>query len=158
MQLCVETIIPLPQDEVFAFHQSPAHLGILMAEWKPFRLLHCRDTVALGGETWFEENVFGCLPVVMGFRCTAFEAPLFFEDTLIHGPFKTFVHRHEFELVDDGTCVRDRLDVQLPLKYGGPVMEFALLASQFRRVLAYRHEMLHRLVREGGLSAAGGTL
>jgi ligand-binding SRPBCC domain-containing protein len=150
MELIFEHHVPRPRDLVFAFHENPRHLELILTDWKPFRLLHCNESILPGSETWVEETTFGILPVVLGYRHVVYEPPVRFGEELIHGPFRRFSHIHEFEsLVDGGTIVRDRLDVVVPWQFGGALAMRAVAAPRLRRVFALRGRALQKLAANG---------
>ncbi len=162
MELLFEHHIDLARDAVFAFHENPAHLELIMADWRPFRLLHHDGSIAPGSEVWVEENALGWIPVALGFRSDVYEPPHRFGEQLIHGPFSRFTHVHEFEAHGPGrTIVRDRLDVRLPWQYGGALAMERIAAPRLRRAFALRGRNLQRLAADGTITRvlrAGGAV
>lgn len=156
MRLQFEQTIPLPQQSVFAFHENPKHTLLVYGGRSRLRLLHHGGRVRRGGRLWVEATVAGILPVVMGFEHVIFDPPHRFGEELIHGPFRRFIHIHEFEPVETGTLVRDRLDVELPRCYGGePATELAL-APMIRRTFHARNAALLSLARSGAIAESAG--
>lgn len=150
MELVFEHHVPLPQDVVFAFHENPRRLELILMDWPSFRLLHCGDSIAPGNETWVEETTMGILPVVLGYRHVVYEPPKRFGEELIHGPFSRFTHIHEFEPAEGGgTIVRDRLDVAVPWQYGGAIAMRWMVAPRIRHVFALRGRALRQLAANG---------
>jgi ligand-binding SRPBCC domain-containing protein len=150
MELNFEHHVPLPRDTVFGFHENPRHLELILADWKPFRLLHCGDSIATGNEVWVEENMLGILPIVLGYRHVVYEPPRRFGEELIHGPFQRFTHIHEFEDAGKGTTiVRDRLDVAVPWHYGGIIAMRRAVAPRIRHVFGLRGMALQKLAANG---------
>jgi ligand-binding SRPBCC domain-containing protein len=142
---------PLPA--VFAFHENPEHLNVMLRGRRDFRLLHHDGSIRPGCETWVEQRV-GILPVVLGFRHVLYEPPHRFGEELIHGPFKTFRHIHEFVDRPGGTAVEDRLCVDLPIQYGGHLAMRFLAAPRLCAFFAHRHGVYAALTREGAFHRA----
>lgn len=151
MEFRFEHLVPAPIETVFRFHANPTHLGLLHADAAGFRLIkHCKN-VYPGSTLWFEQTIAGCIPLVLGFRHTLYEPPSRFGEELIHGPFSQFTHVHKFEQTNDGTIVRDILNVQLAWQYGGSLATQLLVAPAFQSLFTYRKQALSRLAESGDL-------
>jgi ligand-binding SRPBCC domain-containing protein len=147
MKFCFEKIILAPRDELFAFYEEPEHLSLLHRGWSAFRLIHHDGNIKVGSTLWFEVTIARIVPVVLGFRQTVYDPPQRFGEQLVHGPFRRFVHIHDFIEVESGTLVRDALDIELPLHYGGELMMKSVVAPALKRTFAFRADALERLVR-----------
>ena len=145
MQFVFERSVAAELDRVFAFFADPGNLDVLHRDDGAFRVLRHAGSVAPGNLTWIECRVGRVLPVVLGFRHDAWDPPHWFSESLVHGPFASFSHRHEFEPVADGTIVRDVLDVRLPWPYGGEAMMKWLVAPGTRARFRLRHEAMGRV-------------
>ena len=146
---CVET----PIESVFALHEDPGNLAVMVRKMPTFRMIYHAGNIRLGSVIWFEFRLAHIVPVVMGFEHTIYEPPLRFGEELIHGPFSCFVHIHEFEERTNGTIVRDILEVRLPWHYGGEVAMRILVAPVLRRAFAIRAQALSNLAESGILAA-----
>jgi ligand-binding SRPBCC domain-containing protein len=147
MDLHYEQVVPWPAAAVFAFFENPANLEIVMGGRNQFRLLEHAPLVRPGATVWCEVRLAGCVPVVFGFRHTIYEPPLRFGEELIHGPFKSFRHIHEFHPTKEGTLIKDMLTMALPFAYGGEVMTRWLIAPIMNRAFAMRHQRLRGLMK-----------
>lgn len=96
----------------------------------------------------------GILPVVMGFRHSGFEASGWFEETLIHGPLRRFVHRHEFEARGTATLVRDVVSAELPSHFGGALAMRVAGGQALRNLFARRSAALVRLAQTGVIGSS----
>lgn len=147
MKFVFEQVVELAVDEVFAFHRDPHNLLIILQAWPALRLLHSDGGVEVGCRNWFEVDVFGFVPMVLGFEHVVYEPPRRFGERLIHGPFRQFTHYHEFEEHPQGTLIRDVVEVSLPRHYGGELGTRLLVAARVRRVFALRAAGYRRLGR-----------
>lgn len=154
MKLEFERHIALPAPTLFSFGANPANLALLHEGLAPVRLIRHDGAVTPGRQTWVEAAVAGFLPIAMGFEHFLYEPPLRFGDRMIHGPFKRFEHVHEFAPVEDGTLMRDHLQVELPWWYGGDLAMRLLVAPMMRRMFRQRGEAMVRLARSGAIEAA----
>ncbi len=80
---------------------------------------------------------------------TQYERPRHFQDSMVSGMFKSFVHDHWFELQQDGTTVmRDELRFAAPMGPLGLILEWVVLRGYMRRLLKTRNRVIRR-VAEG---------
>jgi len=71
-------------------------------------------------------------------RITAFDSPVYFQDTMQRGAFKSFVHDHYFIGEHTGTTMRDVLVFAAPFGVVGRVVETLMLRRYLRRLLIGR--------------------
>jgi len=135
---------------LFRFHCDPSNLAALLGRRRGFSVLRHGGGIEPGCETWVIDS-FGGLPVTMGFRHVALDAPNGFEEHMFHGPFARFAHRHVFVESGAATRVIDELDVSLPWWLGGEFGLRTLVAGHLRAAFAFRQRELTRLVREAGV-------
>lgn len=149
MRIKYEQQIELPREIVWKFHENPEHLVMLHEGWGGFRMI-CHDgCVSRGCRTWCEAIAFGILPVAMGFEHDLYEPPLRFGEKMIHGPFETFRHIHEFEEGSGGTIVRDLLEIELPWYYGGELGMKLLIRPILEQTFRNRRKALLKLAESG---------
>lgn len=76
-------------------------------------------------------------------RITAFERPVFFQDTMVKGAFRSMQHDHMFQRVDAGhTLMEDRFVFAAPLPIVGRLVEVLFLRSYMQRFLQQRNAVL----------------
>lgn len=145
MHLTFSSRVEAPPEQVLAFHLAPPRFADLCRGWPGLRLMHAPPRVALGGELWVCQQVAGCIPMVLGFRCVRLEA-WGFEDELIHGPFAHFRHVHRFEAAaGGGTVVTDELDFRMALPWGGALATPLLTRRPLTDFFNLRHRNLAAL-------------
>jgi len=98
-----------PIEAVFGFHERPDALQLLSPKFPPLRLIRKIGGIESGARV---ELKIG--PFLWTALHTAYEKNRLFVDEQIQGPFATWIHRHEFESVDQGTRLTDRVEFQLP--------------------------------------------
>jgi len=131
-------VVHAPIDAVFAFHEREDALPLLTPACPPVKVVSRSGPLAVGLRvvlrlaglvTWVAEH-----PIV--------ERPTLFVDTQASGPFRRWVHRHEFEAVDaDTTRLTDRISYDLPggalLNWAAPLLVTPSLIQMFR----HRHRV-----------------
>jgi ligand-binding SRPBCC domain-containing protein len=124
---------------------------LLHWEWPAFRMIAHDGNLQPGSRTWFEVNFARILPVALGFEQKVYQPPQCYSEELTHGPFCKFTHRHEFEAVEDGTRVRDILEISLPWYYGGEWAMRFLVAPTIEQAFSLRGEALQKLTQNDAL-------
>ena len=77
------------------------------------------------------------------------QPPHHFVDVQKRGPYRLWVHRHEFEERGGGTEIRDEVRYAVPFSW---LVHGWLVEPDVRRIFTYRH---HALLQRFGGSAAG---
>jgi len=75
----------------------------------------------------------------MTVKITAMDRPTHFRDEQIDGPFKRFIHDHDFEAIGDGlTRMTGRIDFASPVVVIGRCVDAVYLSGYLRRLIAER--------------------
>jgi ligand-binding SRPBCC domain-containing protein len=152
MYLEFEHTFDMSAAELFAFHENPANLALLLRGWPMSRVVRHAGHIHLGAVTVVQERV-GPFWVSMTFEHFLDEPPRRFGERLERGPFSKFEHIHEFVPAGSRAILRDRLEVSVPWYLGGWLTMKLLVAPKLRRFFAYRHAELERLIQEGAVAA-----
>ena len=148
MKLQFEHFFDVPAEELFAFHENPDNLALLLRGWATFRMVANDGHIRVGSITRVQERI-GLVWVGITFEHFVYEPPRRFGERQVGGPFKRFEHIHEFEPAGSSTILRDLLEVVLPWHLGGNLLMKLVVAPKLRRFFAFRHAELERLFREG---------
>jgi ligand-binding SRPBCC domain-containing protein len=97
--------------------------------------------ISLGEEVTWRAWHFG-VPVRMTSRITQMEAPDFFVDEQVKGPFRRFRHVHEFSEDSEGTTMVDRIEFAAPFGPLGRVAEKLVLARYLQALIEARNRHL----------------
>jgi len=97
--------------------------------------------ISLGEEVTWRAWHFG-IPFRMTSRITQMEAPGYFVDEQIKGPFRRFRHVHEFSEDAEGTRMVDRIEFAAPFGPVGRVAEKLVLGRYLRRLIEARNRHL----------------
>jgi ligand-binding SRPBCC domain-containing protein len=138
-------LVHAPVETVFAFHEREDALKLLSPPFPPIRVL--RKT-GRGVETGSKvELKIG--PIRWTALHIAYETNRLFADEQIEGPFAKWIHRHEFESVDDATRLTDRIEYRLP--GGGWTNRLFGWAVQLglQQMFRHRHRVTKRYCENG---------
>ena len=136
--------IQAPAEVVFAFHEKPEAFETLLPPRRTIEILRREGGLAGNGEIEFRIRVFPFWVRWLA-RHTAYEKNRFFVDEQVKGPFRRWVHRHEFQAEGGGTRLADQLDYSLP---GGALAEMAAgwaVRLALRKMFAFRHRVTKRI-------------
>jgi ligand-binding SRPBCC domain-containing protein len=73
---------------------------------------------------------------------TAYDRPRYFQDAMVRGAFRSFVHDHYFETCEDGTRMTDVLAFRSPLGFLGTIVDRLVMTAYLTRMLTKRNEVV----------------
>jgi ligand-binding SRPBCC domain-containing protein len=141
---CIElgTFIQAPPETCFDLcldldlHQdSFDHTGERIVSGRPHGRIGLWEYV-----TW-EARHFG-IRQRMTVGITVMDPPTHFQDRMLQGAFRSFLHDHHFEPVEGGTLMRDIIHYQAPLGPLGWVGQGLFLTGYLRRLIAKRNAVI----------------
>jgi ligand-binding SRPBCC domain-containing protein len=97
--------------------------------------------ISLGEEVTWRAWHFG-VPIRMTNRITQMEAPDYFVDEQVKGPFRRFRHVHEFTEDSEGTTMVDRIEFAAPFGPVGRLVEKLVLARYLQKLIETRNQRL----------------
>ena len=102
-----------------------------------------RGLIGAGEEVTWEARHFGVTQRLTS-RITAYEAPRYFQDSMVRGAFRRFVHDHHFEADGGATRMTDRLTFEAPAGPIGRLVDRWILRGYLTRFLRERNEVIRR--------------
>jgi ligand-binding SRPBCC domain-containing protein len=79
---------------------------------------------------------------------TGFHRPVFFEDTMKKGAFKSMRHEHHFKNEGDGTLMTDIFEYEVPLGLPGKFFDFIYLRKYMTNLLTRRNACIKELAEK----------
>ncbi len=149
MRFVKESVIRASPVRVFAFHEQPDVLNLLMPPWEQARVVQPAEISAVGSQAIIETRVFGPIKITWVAQHTAYDPPHMFEDVQVKGPFRSWRHRHIVEAHEDGAILRDEIDYEPPLGFVGRAVAPFLVQKRLQKLFDYRHAVSRRWC-EGG--------
>jgi ligand-binding SRPBCC domain-containing protein len=138
--------LPRPIDAVFAFFTDVANLDAITPPWVGFEILTPRPVeLRTGAIIDYRLRLHG-IPVGWRTEITHWDPPRGFVDEQRRGPYRLWVHRHEFEEEAGGTRVRDRVEYAVPGGPLEPLVHRLFVAPDLRALFAHRHRRLRELL------------
>jgi ligand-binding SRPBCC domain-containing protein len=143
-----EQRIERPLPEVFTFFSRAENLERITPPWLSFAIIGDDPTEVTAGTVIEYRLRLRGLPLRWVSRIDSFEPERFFVDRQIKGPYKLWVHRHEFEADGDGAVIRDEVHYQLPLGVLGALAHLISVRRDLVRIFAYRQQAVGRLLSD----------
>ncbi len=140
-----EITIARPIAEMFEFFCHPANvLLVTPPNWK-MRLVEGPERLQLGSRLIVEVGRWG-LPQRITSEVTSFDPNVLFVDTQRQGPFRKWIHTHQFEPVPNGTRLLDAVEFEPPGGMLGFIVTSQAIERELKAVFAYRGPKLRELL------------
>jgi ligand-binding SRPBCC domain-containing protein len=68
--------------------------------------------------------------------------PYSFTDVMLKGDFKSFVHRHHFKTIDNGTIMIDKLEFETPYGFIGNLVNSFFMNAYLKNLLEKRNTVI----------------
>ena len=145
-----EQRVPVPREVAFAFFSAPTNLEAITPPWLRFRIVH-QSTPELreGTELSYRLRIHG-LPVTWRSRIDEWRPNERFVDVQLSGPYALWRHTHSFHDCGANTLIRDHVLYRLPLGRLGRWLGGRFVASDVKRIFAYRAAKTVELLRPSG--------
>ena len=137
-----EQELPRPLVEVFAFFSDPGNLERLTPAWLRLQILTPRPIkMAVGTLIRYRLRLRG-IPIRWTSEITHYEPPQRFVDEQRQGPYRLWMHEHDFEDLGASTLVRDRVHYAV---WGGPLVARFLVRPDLERIFEFRRKALEKI-------------
>jgi ligand-binding SRPBCC domain-containing protein len=141
-QLQTEIRVAEQPEEVFAFFADAGNLQLLTPCYLHFKILTPLPVAMQTGTLIDYQLRLHGLPIRWQTEICTWEPPACFVDRQRKGPYRKWVHRHEFRRVGDTTVVTDRVDYSMAC---GRLANALFVARDLRGIFAYRAQRLAEL-------------
>jgi ligand-binding SRPBCC domain-containing protein len=101
----------------------------------------------LGDVVTFEAVHFGVKQRLTA-KVTKMEKPSYFVDEMLCGAFKSFVHTHEFQAINNGTLMIDHFNYTSPFGVVGTALDKLFLEKYMKAFITGRSLELKRIAEE----------
>lgn len=146
IKFITESRIDAPAEQIFAFLDNPASLPQLFPPQERVRTTKRQEGLISGGRLILV-LYGGFMPARWELETTKLEAPLLFEQTMVHGPFRHW--RHRCRLMPDGkdgTLVRDTIEFQVRGGWLGWFFGRRRARRRLRRIFDHRHTAILKAI------------
>lgn len=141
MHFAKESVIKASPESVFAFHEQPEVLTLLIPPWESAKVIAAARIADVGSKAIIETRILGPISIRWIAEHTVYDPPHRFEDVQLKGPFRAWRHQHIIRGVDGGALLRDQIDYEPPLGLIGRMMAPLLVERRLKRLFEYRHQV-----------------
>jgi ligand-binding SRPBCC domain-containing protein len=139
--------VDAPIEVLWAFHERPDALRLLSPPWERIEIIQPPRSLAVGTRV-IVRAWLGPIPMTIEAEHFEYERGRLFADRMNRGPFKSFVHRHRFELRGTRSRLVDDIEYELPGGALGRLIGGAIAKRRLDRLFAYRHEVTRAACEE----------
>jgi ligand-binding SRPBCC domain-containing protein len=133
-----EIWLPGSREDVFRFFSDAGNLQQITPPWLHFRILTPTPApVTRGTLIDYRLRLHG-IPLRWQSEITSWDPPNRFVDEQRRGPYRRWVHTHEFVDERGGTKVRDLVEYGLPF----PLVSARFVRRDIEKIFAYRSQVL----------------
>jgi uncharacterized protein (TIGR01777 family) len=132
-------------EDVFAFFSDARNLEMITPAFVHFRILKAPEGDLFEGALIDYRLRLRGVPVRWRTRIDVWDPPRTFVDSQVRGPYRSWIHTHQFEPLDGGTLVRDVVRYELPLGALGDLVAGKLVENDVALIFAYRRTRLLEL-------------
>lgn len=131
---------PCERATLFDYHRAHGAIDRLIPPWERVTVLASQDSLEVGSKVVLENTLFGIRQTWQASHVELDPGRLFV-DRIEQGPFRSWLHRHEFEDISHNKSrLTDRIAFELPL---APASNIALgwVQQQLHAMFRYRHRI-----------------
>lgn len=135
--------VPTSLDETFAFFADAWNLERITPPFLRFRIITPAPIpMRVGTLIGYRLRLRG-IPVRWRTEITAWDPPRSFTDVQVRGPYRKWVHRHDFVAENGGTRVDDTVSYAVP---GGALVNRFIVRPDLDRIFEYRRGAIRELL------------
>ncbi len=146
-RLITSVTLPLGIDDTFAFFADASNLEKITPPELSFHILTPQPLeITEGTEIDYRLRLYGA-PLNWRSRITNWNPPYRFVDQQIQGPYRLWVHLHQFYKQNGSTKIVDEVRYQLPLWPLGE-LAYPFVAAQLRRIFRFRKQAIREAIQK----------
>ncbi len=143
-----ELELPLPVEDVFSFFSKADNLERITPPNLGFQILTPRP-IEMRQDAVIDYRIkLSGIPMRWRSLIPVWNPPHEFVDEQVHGPYKTWIHRHSFTNLGGRTRMTDYVRYELPFTPLGD-LAYPLIKKQVRDIFAFRNKRIPELLLEG---------
>ena len=149
-QLQFEQFLPITIDEAWAFFSNPANLNLITPDKLQFKTLtDLPELMTEGLIIRYKINPMLSIPLNWTTRINSMKKNVMFVDEQIKGPYKTWLHEHHFQEVENGVMMTDKLTYDIGYSFLGDFIGWLWVDKQVREIFRYRQIKLNEIFAAG---------
>ena len=138
--------VPTSPDDTFAFFADARNLERITPPFLRFRIITPTPIQMRAGTVIDYRLRLRAFPIRWRTEITAWDPPRSFTDVQLRGPYRKWVHRHDFRAENGGTRLDDTVTYAVP---GGPLVDLWIVRPELDRIFEYRRRVIVQLLGRG---------
>jgi ligand-binding SRPBCC domain-containing protein len=139
-------------EDVFAFFSNAANLNRITPPWLHFKILNPDVKLQKGSLIRYRLRLRG-IPLKWISEITEWNPPHYFVDAQIKGPYRTWIHKHEFIAEDSVTHMIDEVRYSLPGSFLEPLVNRFFVEPDIKRIFQFRTKVIEEIFKSEKPSA-----
>ena len=135
--------LPTPLEKTFEFFSDARNLEQITPPFLSFRIVTPTPIEMRPGALIDYQLKLRGFPIQWRTEITEWEPQKGFTDVQLKGPYRKWVHRHDFREENGGTRVEDTIHYRVP---GGPIINSLIVRPDLDKVFRYRQQMISQLL------------
>ena len=137
--------IPRPRADVFGFFAKTENLEEITPAFLQFHILTPQPIEMKAGTLIDYKLRLHGIPLRWRTRIEAFDPISSFTDSQLSGPYRRWVHRHDFTDAPGGTNMRDRVDYELSFAPIGDLVHTLFVRRSVEQIFDHRNATILKL-------------
>ena len=143
-QLRFEQFLPISLEEAWSFFSNPANLNLITPDELNFKTLtEVPELMTDGLIIRYKIKPMFSIPLGWTTRINGIEPNVMFIDEQIRGPYKTWIHEHHFQSVDNGVLMTDKLKYDIGWRVFGKMAGWLWVDKKVKQIFDYRRQKLN---------------
>ena len=142
--------LPVSLEEAWSFFSSPHNLSLITPKELGLIIKGNYNSKTVSKNDIIDYTVRPLLGIPMHWRTeiTDVQAPYYFVDKQIKGPYKLWEHKHTFEEFEGGVMMYDEVNYKIPLQ---PISKFftGFIQKKLNHIFDYRTLRLKEIFSDG---------
>lgn len=156
-QLVFSQFLPITLEEAWTFFSNPNNLNLITPDKMHFRTINeVPDVMHEGLLIRYKIKPMMQIPMTWVTEIGTVRHKVSFTDRQLKGPYKTWIHEHQFEEKDNGVLMTDRLTYDIGMGFIGRIAGALWVDKKVAEIFEFRKKKLEELfpAREMDLGAA----
>ena len=139
--------LPVSIDQAWEFFSSPRNLARITPADMGFKILDEEDAVEMypGQIIRYTVRPLWGIPVQWTTEITHVNAPFYFVDNQLSGPYRIWHHQHHFKEIPGGVETSDRVHYALPGGFVGKWAHWPLVKKRLEHIFDHRFEEVEKM-------------
>ncbi len=133
------------RERLFDHIVRPIHLAAIMPPATPLEVVSAPERLELGSKLVVDLDGFGPTQRLT-YEVTAFEEPVAFTETMVHGPLGAWVHSRQLECAGDMVELIERVAFEAPSGLAGLLLTESRIESSLASGFTHRHRRLREIL------------